>query len=658
VGRVVLLWVLLAGVRAFGDPAAERSFRADLEKVSADAATAWDQGNAARDAGKLADAEAAYRKAIALAPDVDHLHRRLCWVLGGQGRLADAVVECERALSLAPGSGYDKSALAKVLLVRAHGDDRDRAVTLAHEGAAALPDDAFSVEVDCTARALSIDADDFADCADHLLALAPDNVVGNYLASKVALNHGDYHRANIYLEKAKDAGLARAEYERASAIIGRYSKRHEETFTISAEDVLGTAVPVFLGWSLLLVVLLMVGNVLSGATLRSTGHLSAEGEATPRERRIRRSYRFVLLLTGLLFYVSLPLLVVFVIGAAVLALAFFDRAGGTPYIVIIGLFVIVVSTVIAVVRALFFVPAPRIGGKRIQPEDYPELNRVLAEVAEAIGTRRVDVVYLTPGTDASVTEQRSLWRAIRGAKTERILILGVGLFDGMKQRELRSVLAHEYGHFRNADVGRVLDVKGSLVTLAASLSSSRYAIFNPAWWLLRAFTRLYLVVSRGASRLQELLADRWAIRAYGSEAFVTSHRHIVRRSVEFKADLAQTVKDVLANHWSLPNLYAYEPERKDPEAIEAEIAKRLEREPTELDSHPSSRRRIEWATQLALPGDRGDPDGDQPVWRLFPDPEAIERDMTAIIRDRIGAGVGRVISGAEWDDDQPASAPS
>jgi Zn-dependent protease with chaperone function len=110
-----------------------------------------------------------------------------------------------------------------------------------------------------------------------------------------------------------------------------------------------------------------------------------------------------------------------------------------------------------------------------------------------------------------------------GSHGRRVLIVGVALFDNMKQRELCSILAHEYGHFRNADTGGglALAVRRSLLTLLRGISNSGYALFNPAWWLLRAFTNLYLVVSSGASRLQEMLADRWAIRAYGSEAFST-----------------------------------------------------------------------------------------------------------------------------------------
>jgi hypothetical protein len=38
---------------------------------------------------------------------------------------------------------------------------------------------------------------------------------------------------------------------------------------------------------------------------------------------------------------------------------------------------------------------------------------------------------------------------------------------------------------------------------------------NPAWWFATGFYRIFLRVSQGAARLQEILADRRAAEAYG-----------------------------------------------------------------------------------------------------------------------------------------------
>jgi Zn-dependent protease with chaperone function len=315
---------------------------------------------------------------------------------------------------------------------------------------------------------------------------------------------------------------------------------------------------------------------------------------------------------------------------------------------VLGLVILlVVSTIGAVVRSVFVTRREKIDGDPVDPASYPHLRALLEETAAAIGTRPVDLVYLTPGTALAVIERRG----------ERVLILGVGLFDGMKQHELRALLAHEYGHFRDAATGGtgVLSVRRSLSALIAGMARSRLPnVLNPAWWFVRAFTHLYLVVSTGASRLQEILADRWAIRAYGSAAFAAGARHVVTREVEFAQDLAQTINDVVENKWSLPNLYAYDPGR-DRSSAAAAVTKKLDREPGRFDSHPSWRQRIQSAEQVALPGEAACPDGDAPVWSLFPEPERIERTMTAIIRARIRAKLGVTVSDAEWEDDEPVA---
>lgn len=57
------------------------------------------------------------------------------------------------------------------------------------------------------------------------------------------------------------------------------------------------------------------------------------------------------------------------------------------------------------------------------------------------------------------------------------------------------------------------------------------------WWNLgfqfvRLYHRLFTRITRGASRLQEVLADRVAAYQYGPEALEEGLRHFVRRSIE------------------------------------------------------------------------------------------------------------------------------
>ena len=80
--------------------------------------------------------------------------------------------------------------------------------------------------------------------------------------------------------------------------------------------------------------------------------------------------------------------------------------------------------------------------------------------------------------------------------------------DGMQVGWLRSILAHEYGHFRNQDTAGgtfALAARRSMMSLVIRLAESGTAgWFNPAWWFARAYLAVFLRVSLGASRLQEI----------------------------------------------------------------------------------------------------------------------------------------------------------
>lgn len=104
----MLLFVVLVSGSVFADTTADvdARFRADIASVSSEAATAWDRGNAARRI-RFEEAIAAYQQAIALAPNVDHPHRRLCGVYVSKGQSEDAVRECEKALAIGPSSPYN-----------------------------------------------------------------------------------------------------------------------------------------------------------------------------------------------------------------------------------------------------------------------------------------------------------------------------------------------------------------------------------------------------------------------------------------------------------------------------------------------------------------------------------------------------------------------
>jgi hypothetical protein len=270
---------------------------------------------------------------------------------------------------------------------------------------------------------------------------------------------------------------------------------------------------------------------------------------------------------------------------------------------------------------------------RLDLGEEPKLREMLDGVASRIGTRAVDNVYLTPGTEVAVME--------RGK--ERCLILGVAVLDGMLIRPFKAILGHEYGHFTNRDTAGgayALHVRQSLIATAIGLARGGVATwYNPAWWFVNGFHRVFLRISEGASRLQEVLADRWAVMVYGAQAFEDGLRHVVERGVRFDAHAGATLKEVVDRKLPLTNLYTYTPSTPAKDLSDA-VEEALNRASSAYDSHPAPHERFALIHKLPKPAFLPEPDDDAPAWSLFTDPEKLQHAMTAQVRENVGTNYG------------------
>ena len=489
--------------------------------------------------------------------------------------------------------------------------------------------------------------------------------------------NGELPLARFHLARARGAGMAEEAYKNLADLVNRVEASATSEVRTGSVGLPGPSTSfvigalIFIGaWVLVMLALLAAGWVLSRLTLRSADRVATSGEAggdgTDEERGLRRFYRAVVTMCGVYFYLSVPILLVSIVVAGGGAIVLFLAAGYIPVKLVLLIGIVVFVTLGAILRGVFARRGEIELGYKIDLDENPRFRDLLDSVARTIGTRPVDSAYLTPHTDMAVTERGGLWKSVRGTSGERCLIIGVGLLEGMKQVELRSVLGHEYGHFRNEDTaggGFALAVRRSLITMIIRLAESGAATwYNPVWLFLRAYHRVYLVVSQGASRLQEVLADRWAIRAYGSEAFVRGYTHVVERSVHFEQHVQRALHDVIEHERPLPNLYRHEPspegtgadkDAADKDAADKDAAgsshaelvrEQMEREPSAYDSHPAPRQRLAWATAMAVVR-AAEPGDNLPVWDLFEDRDALERRMTATVREAVAANHGVEIAG-------------
>jgi len=227
----------------------------------------------------------------------------------------------------------------------------------------------------------------------------------------------------------------------------------------------------------------------------------------------------------------------------------------------------------------------------------------------------------------------------------RVLILGIGLLDGFEQAPFCAVLAHEYGHFSHGDTAGgdiALRVRQDMMKFAVAMLQHGQAVWwNAAFQFLRLYDFLFRRISHGATRLQEILADRVAARLYGVDDFREGLHHVIRRNVEFTFSANREVSAALEAHRGLQNLYGERPPAS-PE-LEEKIAQALTRPTTDDDTHPGPGDRISLLTRLVTRSERS---RSGMLWDLFASPTTLTAEMTAQVDSRVKMMVSAQGAGA------------
>jgi len=605
----------------------------ELAAESPEAAAAFARGNELRDKKDFDGAADAYTEAARLAPRSSHPLRRLCTTNVQRGR--EGVSQCRQALAK-DDLPMNHTALAAALLASngdAHVGEAARAAAIAFERDTT---DTFTASVYCQAALRNKDLHGLKRGAERLRRLAPNDAGTHYLSTIAAASDGDWNAAEESLAAARAAGFPAEEADRLEAMMRDQQPPYRRYWAPLRSF--------GIGWTATLLLLLAGGFLLSQAALRSAARLPAEptGHVRGPDALVRGAYKGLLWIACAFYYASIPLILAVIVAATGAIIYGFFALGQIP-VKLLALLVFGAGwTMLAILRSLFVRAKDSDPGTSIDVDDHPRLRAVLHEVAGKVGTRPVDRVFITPGTDVAVLERGSALARLRNGKLERCLVLGVGALQGMRLLDFKAILAHEYGHFQNEDTaggGFALAVRRSLLISAMAMAQSGVATwYNPAWWFVRGFYMLFLRISQGASRLQEVMADRWAAFSYGARAFESGLRHVIAASVRFDAQSTAVLNEVVEKKRGLRNLYTYEPEEKPNQGeIESAIEEALSREASPYDSHPAPAERFALVHKLRAPEPEDD---DSEALDLFGDRDALQRQMTNEVRERVADQTG------------------
>ena len=624
-------WPAMPRLHAAGrDMEREAKVERQLGQIAPAMVGPFRQARIAYDNQDPAAAEALLREVVAKAPAFDAGWRRLGSAIVQQGRREEGLALIERAVAM-QRSHANLASLAHALAFS--GDQRDASVS--DRGRA------LKLLLECKAFPEGDDADILGMTAQLALGLEdipaaraaitrlerkyPDEMATHYFAAVLAVRDEHWIRAEDEILEAQARGLsAEAVREFLDSGLHRVAFR----WRVGRNTSLTVAV-----WALGLATLFVAGWILSRATLKQIEQSDPRVPVSDGERRLRRIYRVVLNLAGIYYYVSLPVVMLLVILAAVAVVGALLMIGYIPIYFTLMVVVGALATVASMVRSFFIRVKQEDPGDALSRADAGALWRLVEEVAATLHTRPIDEIRITPGTDLCVYE-RGTWRERMNNRARRILVLGAAVLNDFKQDDFRSVLAHEYGHFAHRDTAGgdiALRVRNDIIKFyVAMVRAGQNTRLNVAFHFLRLYHFLFRRISHGATRLQEILADRVAARAYGPAAFQGGLTHVIRQNILFQAHANREIGEAIKAGRPLQNLYTPLPEA--PPADEAEIEKALARPTTDDDTHPGPRDRFRLTASLPVP-ERAAQSG--MVWDLFADRDAMVSRLVAQVEKNI-----------------------
>lgn len=621
------------------DPAYEQEIYDRLEQINPEAVPVFQRATYDMDQGNFSAARGGFQQVLEMANDFPDAARRLSSVEIALGDVVSALSHAQTAYRADP-SAYNRSALAYALLASGLPSNLPAALGHASAAAAELPDDPFAQYVMALTAYASEDVDALRQSSAAMIRLFPDDPLGHFFAGVVAADDGRWLESEAELLLSQEFGMPSDQVQQVLDSGVRTQARIQRALRAGSYGLAG--------WAGGLVLLFAAGLVLSSITLREVTRSAgaASASATPAERAIRAVYRVVITVSSAYFYVSIPLLILAVLGLAVGAFYLFLELGQIPVRLMVFIGLAALYTIYALVRSVTATIRDEAPGRPLPREQAPGLWSVSEEVAKRLRTEPIQAVYVTPGTSIGVMERGGTLEKMRGGG-ERSLVLGLGALPGMTQGQFRAILAHEYGHFSNRDTAGgtlALRVKLAMQQLAHRLAMAGQArIYNPAWLFVNGFYRIFQRITLGASRLQEILADRFAALAYSSQGLASGLTHVVRQSLSFNMQVSQEVGQARETQRPLSNLYNLPPIESGEKrgAFEDELKKLMERPTSTYDSHPAPKDRLQLLAQIQSRNPQfGDAD---PAWDLLPDPEQLQTEMTALVQksllsDRSSAG--------------------
>jgi tetratricopeptide (TPR) repeat protein len=629
---LLLLLLILSGSITYAqqgrDMAKEKAIWAELEKSAPQSVADFKAATEAMDAENYDKAIDLFLKVRQEAPKFDPALRRLGGTLVSAGKTEAGFSYLRQALAIRR-SPENLISLAQSLVLPAGKEgtakQKQEAYELIKEARRSASQDADILVLQAQ-LAMDLDKiDDFRRTTEQLVANHPELMATHFFNAILAANDEKWITAEEEIKVAQSLGLPAqvAQQFLDSGVKTRATVWH---YVIYSLYLIGA-------WVLGLTALFLVGKLMSRKTLTSLEAANPNSPTSASELTARKFYRQLINIAGFYYYISLPVVIFLVIIVAASITYAFVMLGRIPIKLVAVLVIGGLVTIFTLVRSLFIKIQSVDPGRSLKYDEAPGLWDLARAVAATLNTRAVDEIRITPGTDLYVYE-KGTWRERSHDKAQRIMVLGIGVLNDFKQNGFRAVLAHEYGHFTHRDTAGgdiAIRVNNDMIKFAhAMIVTGQATWWNIAFQFLRIYHFIFRRISHGATRLQEVLADRVAALQYGPLAFEEGLTHVVAKSVEFHHLAAKEIEDCVAVRRSLQNLYELRCEENS--NLQQQIEESMTRVTSEDDTHPSPTdrfrltRKITGANELPATG---------MVWDWFKNREALTNEMTSLIQSEV-----------------------
>lgn len=604
----------------------------ELDALAPGTVETFKQATEALDKGDKERAAQLYRTVLKRAPESDAVNRRLGYALVATGHKEEGMALLRQALVL-KHSPENLFGLAQTL---AYPDEETEGSTAEKQEARALAEEAFQLNTNASDPSYAIllaqlaleqnAAQDFRAATLALERQHPELMQTHFYSAILAASDEDETKAEREIRRAGELGLP-------ATVVNQFLSDTGVRTRVLAWRALYVALGVVALWAFGIVLMFGLGKLLSKHTLRQLETADPNVPVGQREQRLRDIYRTVINFAGLYYYISLPVVICLVVGVAAVAVYASLMIGRIPIKLLLILIGGAIMTVYHMIRSLFVRHTQEDPGRLLKETEAPGLWALAREVAATVGTRPVNEIRVTPGTEVAVYERGSL-RTRMHDEAERVLLVGAGGLNGFQQNAFRAVLAHEYGHFLNRDTAGgdiALRVKNDMRNFARGMIASRQNTYwNLGFHFLRLYYKIFTIISHGAGRLQEVLADRLAAYHYGAQAFTEGLSHVVRRQIGFELLAQQEINSALKARRALVNLYELpDPtETQQQRTIEEQFNQAINRPTTETDTHPSPAERFRLISRVVA---RNAPEATGEVWTLFADRTALTAELSASV---------------------------